>query len=122
MSLTIEAETISGVLIVHVKGYVLPKERGQDDLFCQEVIGLLEPDQRKVILDLSSVSGISDVGMSGLVRTVLAVKQRGGEMKFCVPNEIQRKQFRDTRLYTVIAVYKDEQEALASFGAHSRRS
>ena len=104
--------------IVKVTGEItLKKNRGT--LLHDKVRGLVQDGHRRVLIDLADVSYVDSAGLGKLVQANSTAKNLGGSMKLFSPSARLRELLVVTRLTTVLGVYDDEAQALASYGAHA---
>jgi anti-sigma B factor antagonist len=81
------------------------------------VRSLAQQGHRKVLVDLAAVSFVDSAGLGELVQASSTAKNHGGALKLASPTSRLREMLVLTRLTSVLGVYDDEAQAIASFGA-----
>jgi anti-sigma B factor antagonist len=110
----LEERVVGDVTIVKVTGDITLKKSRQV-LLHDKVRSLVEQGQKKVLVDLAGVSYVDSAGLGELVQTNSTAKNHGGSMKLFAPSARLRELLVVTRLTTLLGVYDDEAQALASF-------
>lgn len=70
---------------------------------------------RQVVLQMGDVSRIDSTGMGLLVRFLVHLRGRGGDLRLAEPTEFIRTMLGATKLSTVFRTYTSEDEAVLSF-------
>lgn len=83
----------------------------------EKLQALIADGHLHLLLDCSQVSGIDSQGISALVRGVISVRKRGGNLKLMKLSSRVRQVLEITRLISVIESFDDEAAALGSFQA-----
>jgi anti-sigma B factor antagonist len=95
----------------------LKKNRGT--ILHDKVRGLLQQGHRRVLIDLAEVSYVDSAGLGELVQANSTAKNLGGSMKLFSPSSRLRELLVVTRLTSLLGVYDDEAQALASYNPHA---
>ncbi len=77
--------------------------------------GILQHNDSKVLVDLSTVSRIDSAGLGLLINCYSHALRNRGMFKVLKPNDQVRQLFRITRIDSVLETYDDEARALESF-------
>jgi anti-sigma B factor antagonist len=77
--------------------------------------GVLQHNDSKVLVDLSTVSRIDSAGLGLLIKCYSHALRNRGMFKLLKPNDEVRQLFRLTRMDSVLETYEDERHALDSF-------
>jgi anti-sigma B factor antagonist len=86
-------------------------------LLRETIRALLEQGNDRILLNLASLDFIDSAGLGELVRTHVAVRSRGGQLKLVKPTDNVNSLLKVTRLDTVFEIEPDESTALRSFQA-----
>ena len=113
MNLLIEPRKAAGVTILHLNGrIVLGEETSRLEETLRELAAIGE---KKVLLNLRTVTDIDSAGLAALVRCHSAVAEQGGRLKLLnVPPRIQSR-LHITKLHTVFEMFDNEVSAVQSF-------
>lgn len=102
------------VVIVKVTGEItLKKNRGTT--LHEKVRSLVQHGHRKVAIDLADVTYVDSAGLGELVQANSTAKDNGGSMKLFRAGARIHELLVITRLTTILGVYDDEAQALASY-------
>ena len=112
----LEEQMIGDVAVVKVSGEITLKQN-RGTMLHDKVRNLAQQGHRKVLVDLAAVSFVDSAGLGELVQANSTVKNHGGALKLASPTTRLREMLVLTRLTTVLGVYEDEAQALASFSA-----
>lgn len=69
----------------------------------------------KIIIDLSGCEYIDSTFLGALVVVLKKMAERGGELKYVIPQPSALYLFKITGLYGVLNLYRNKEEALESF-------
>jgi len=86
-----------------------------DAIFKTGVQNTIDAGARRVLLNLSDLRWINSTGLGFIVAVYHSMRDHGGTIKMCQPNERIAHIFATTRFDKVIGIYPTEKEALASF-------
>ena len=111
----LEERMIGDVAVLKVSGEMTLKHNRSNALH-EKVRSLTQQGHRKVVVDLEAVSFVDSSGLGELVQASSTVKNQGGALKLASPTRRLREMLVLTRLTSVLGVYDDEAQALASFG------
>ncbi len=75
----------------------------------------IEEGARKILLNLAELKWVNSTGLGFIVALYHSMKESGGTLKMCSPNERIAHVLHTTRFDRVIEIFDDEEEALASF-------
>lgn len=76
---------------------------------------LIASGKRMLLLDLTNLSQVDSSGISVIVRTCVALKAQGGELKLLCPRGPVMEVLAVLHLPDIIPSFEDEAQALASF-------
>ena len=110
----LEQRIVGDVAIVAISGEMTLK-KGGDVVLPDNVRSLIQTGHRKVLLDLADVSYVDSAGLGQLVQAHSTAKNGGASLKVFNPTARLRDLLVLTRLTTVLGMYDDEAQALASF-------
>ena len=110
----LEERKAGDVVIIKVIGDIT-LNKGGDVLLKDKVQSLLQQGQKKLLIDLSSVSYVDSAGLGELVQAYATTKNRGGSLKLLNVTKRLKDLLVITRLLTVFDTSDDEAAALASF-------
>ena len=89
---------------------------GQSDNLLKDTIGrLMQQGCRQFMLDLAQVSQVDTSGLAMLVVAQVTVAKRGGHIRLLNPTRRLRDLLAITRLNTILEVFDNERDAVASF-------
>jgi anti-sigma B factor antagonist len=101
---------------VLVMGFAGPTQLTRPSPASRQLLeGILQCNDSKVLVDLSTVSRIDSAGLGLLIKCYSHALRNRGMLKLLNPNEEVRRLFRLTRMDSVLETYEDEQRALESF-------
>ena len=110
-----EFKDVGDVTVIQLKGKITI---GEGDVKMREAIQqCLDDGKRKILIDLGKVNFMDSSGVGELVGCFQSVKNRGGEMKLLNLTKKIHDLLQITQLVTVFELYRDETEAIASFGS-----
>jgi anti-anti-sigma factor len=72
-------------------------------------------NNEKIIIDLSSCEYIDSTFLGALVVILKKMAERGGEIKYVIPQPSALYLFKITGLYGVLNLYRNREEAIESF-------
>ncbi|HCY76860.1 MAG TPA: hypothetical protein DHV28_13145 [Ignavibacteriales bacterium] len=72
-------------------------------------------NNEKIIIDLSSCEYIDSTFLGALVVILKKMAERGGEIKYVIPQPSAIYLFKITGLYGVLNLYRNKEEAIESF-------
>ncbi|HVR28996.1 MAG TPA: STAS domain-containing protein [Thermoanaerobaculia bacterium] len=78
---------------------------------------LLAENRKRILLDLSGVTGIDSSGVGELVAGLRVARKLGAELKILQAPERVHHILSLTQVLPLFEVYEDENEAVAAFGA-----
>jgi anti-anti-sigma factor len=108
-----DVRIIRGVAILDLSGNCL---NDRDFNLAEQVRQLLASGEKRILVNLSSADDVSGVyGFGNVVRACMACQKEGGELRLLKPRKQFRTVLRNARLTSILPVYSDEDEALASF-------
>jgi anti-anti-sigma factor len=106
-------EIIKDVLIESVNfSRATFKEAG---LFKDRLVYDILTNNLKIVIDLSSCEYIDSTFLGSLVIVLKKMTERGGEIKYVIPQPSALYLFKITGLYSVLNLYKNKLEAVDSF-------
>lgn len=81
--------------------------------------GLAQLDRPQVVFDLSRIQRLNAVGIDLLLKCVIAVANRDGELKLAAPSPETALVLELTQVDSVLPSFPTVDEAMASFGAYT---
>jgi anti-sigma B factor antagonist len=113
MSLKIDRREVGKVTILDIEGRIV---LGDEIHKLRDAIqGLIQQDQKKIILNLAGVDYIDSSGVGELVANFTAVRNAGGELKLLNLTQKVQDVLYVTKLATVFDIKDDEFHAVKSF-------
>lgn len=109
LELGIEMREADGVAVLDVSG-ILARGPACETLL-ERVKAVLEAGKRKVVLNLAELTFFDSIGMSTLMKSVIAAEERGAELRVVRPREMSPAAWGTGPL----ELCADEEEALNSF-------
>jgi anti-sigma B factor antagonist len=108
-----------GVVIAALRGKLAA---GVGDRQLHELIDeLLAESRKRILLDLSGVTGIDSSGIGELVAGLRVARELGAELKILQAPERVHHILTLTQVLPLFEVYQDENVAVAAFGAPEAR-
>jgi anti-sigma B factor antagonist len=108
----VDRRRIGDVLVLDCSGRITLGEASSN---LREVLRSAVLVDKKLVVNLASVSYIDNSGMGELVSGFTHVKNSGGLMKLCGMSGRVKDLLQITKLYTVFDVYEDVDAAVQSF-------
>lgn len=90
------------------------KEAG---LFKDRLVLDILTNNSKIVIDLSSCEYIDSTFLGALVVVLKKMAERGGEIKYVIPQPSALYLFKITGLYGVLNLYRNKEEAIESFAS-----
>ncbi|WP_319415717.1 STAS domain-containing protein [Marispirochaeta aestuarii] len=109
-----EAENSNGVRIIT---FSLSQIDALNSEELKEKLSSSTGDSAKVLIDLSAVQFIDSSGLGVLLGLVRSMHERGGKIAFCSPRPPVQALFRMVRLYNIVTIYENRDDALAAVSA-----
>ena len=113
MALGINVRQTQAVSVLDMTGRLTYKE--ECDALRECVKQLLATGKKNILLNLKKVSDSDSTGLGCLATALTSVRNQGGELRLLHATERIQRVLESTRLITVLDVYDNEQEAIASF-------
>lgn len=89
--------------------------KGNDVIFREKVVELLEAGQGKILLNLERLTYMDSAGLGEFVACYKRVKENGGALKILKPRGKVEALLALTKLIEVFSVFEHKEEALRSF-------
>jgi anti-sigma B factor antagonist len=102
------------VTVIKITGDITLNQGG-DILLKDKVQSLLQQGQRKLVLDLGSVSYVDSAGLGQLVQIHATTKSKGGSLRLANVTKRLKDLLVVTKLVTVFDSYDSEADAVGSF-------
>ena len=115
--MTVHERSIGDVTILDVDGRITVQEGAA--VFRETLSRLLDGGRPKIIVNLAAVPYIDSTALGELVRGYTSAAKRGGAMKLLQVTSPVQQLLVMTRLTDVFPTFRDEAEALSSFGRAS---
>ena len=119
INLYINERRVEDVTILDLKGR--ERIRGVTMALHESIRCLAREGKIQVLLDLAWVKHIDSGGLGELVSSHVTLDKKGGALKLMHLAESVRELMTITKLVTILDVYDDEPEALASFAGETLR-
>jgi len=119
INLYINQRRVEDVTVLDLKGR--ERLRGVTVALHESIRCLAAEGKIKVLLDLALVEHIDSAGLGQLVSSHVTLDQKGGALKLMHMTESVHKLMTITKLLTVLDVYDDQSDALASFVGETLR-
>jgi anti-sigma B factor antagonist len=113
IDLSLESRTVGGWTVVDVKGEV--------DLFTaprlrEHVVGLVEEDQRRIVVNLEDVDFMDSTGLGVLVGALKRLKEKDGQLALICSQGSVLRVLTVTGLNKVFSIYDSVEEATKAVG------
>jgi anti-sigma B factor antagonist len=108
----VRRETVEGTTVLRLSGIVRLGESAKT--FTDALSGDLAGGEGPVLLDFAGIDTIDSTGLGEMIGYVQRYEEQGRRMAILNPRDRVLSLLRLTRLDSVIRVYHDESEALAS--------
>jgi anti-sigma B factor antagonist len=118
MALTVTVRKVGDVSIVDINGKITLGEN--TGMLRDEVRSLLSRGAKNLVFNMAHVGYIDSSGLGELVSAYTTAANQGGSLKLLNLQSKARDLMQLTKLYTVFAVFEDEQTAVESFGAGAK--
>lgn len=113
MGLQVSIRRVAGVAIVDLQGRAT---LGRDnESFAGCLRKLIDEGERKLLLNLAGLTQLDSSSLSTLSRAYVSITRQGGSLKLLNPRGSVKLVLGTLHLDTVIAIFEDEAEAVASF-------
>jgi len=112
MGFNVSVRQVGAVTLVTIAGSVMWAEaEALHDMFRD----LLAKDQKRIVLNLSSVKHLDSSGIGALAWAYVTVRKAGGELKMIHLSKQVQYLMELTSLYKIFEDFADEESALKSF-------
>jgi anti-sigma B factor antagonist len=112
MALRIQTYISGNVFVVRCDGRIV---FGDEGAALRERVGEMLSGSSRIVINLNGVHYIDSGGLGILVGLYVSARNRGGELKLVNPSQRVRDLLRQTKLDTVISVYRNDEEAVGAF-------
>ena len=116
VNLYINESRVGDVAVLDLKGRI--RVSGANLVLLRSIRCLADEGKNKILLNLAGVTHIDSAGLGELIASHITLSNKGGELKLVNLTEGLRELLTITKLLTVLDVYDDEPDALASFTGH----
>jgi anti-sigma B factor antagonist len=116
VNLYINESRVGDVAVLDLKGRI--RVSGANLVLLRSIQCLADEGKTKILLNLAGVNHIDSAGLGELISSHITMSNKGGELKLVHLTEGLRELLTITKLLTVLDVYDDEPDALASFTGH----
>ena len=113
MSLKMHTREVKGIVIIDLSGQVTMGESCA--ALREEIRDQISHGFHKILLNLGEVNYIDSAGLGELTAAYTTAKNRQSELKLVNLTKRVHDLMQITKLYTVLDVYDDEKQAMASF-------
>jgi anti-sigma B factor antagonist len=108
----IEVKEMNRVDLVAIQGRV---DSSNADQLGDALAERVEGGTRNIVVDLEGVEYMSSAGLRELVSALKKVKQTGGDLRLCNPNERITEVFDLAGLTSIFEIYDSQVDAVGSF-------
>jgi|SRR5271163_1445491 len=115
MSLRLNTRHVGDVAVIDVAGRLTLGEGS--GAIREEVQGLLNNGQKKILMNLADVSYIDSSGIGELVADFTSMTNAGGALKLMGISKGVKELLRVTKLTNIFEVHQDEADGLSSFAS-----
>jgi anti-sigma B factor antagonist len=106
--------TVEGVTVVDLRGRIA---FGEGNTLLREAISkVINAGDKKVLLNMREVDFVDSSGIGEIVRSHMALRKQGGELKLTNLSKVVDDLLRATSLNRIFDIHKDEASALSAFG------
>jgi anti-sigma B factor antagonist len=112
MALRIQTYISGNVFVVRCDGRIV---FGDEGAALRERVGEMLSGSSRIVINLNGVHYIDSGGLGILVGLYVSARNRGGELKLVNPSQRVSDLLRQTKLDTVISVYRNDEEAVGAF-------
>ncbi len=111
--MNIQVEDHGKVCIISPQGDI---SVGEGDVALRESVQVqTERGCSRIVLNLEGVRYMDSAGIGELVACLKRVREAGGDLKVCSVNQRVSDAFHALQLVKILGIYKDSEEAIASF-------
>jgi anti-sigma B factor antagonist len=115
MVLHLDVSKTNEIAVVQCRGRIIFGEEA--DELKRVILGLLNETHR-IVLNLLQIEHIDSTGLGTLVRSFIAARDRGTEIKFAGLSTNVRRAMKTTNVNRLFEVYDTPEEAIKSFHSH----
>jgi len=90
---------------------------GESELLRSTLEDLIDSGVHKLLLNLAEMTHVDSAGFSVIVKVCIALREKGGDLRFIRPTGRALLAFNVIHLLDLIRTFDNEDEALASFGS-----
>jgi anti-anti-sigma factor len=112
MPLTLESRFFESVYIVHCAGEIV---FGREEKTLEDCLEMARREFDQIVIDLGRVSRLDSFGLGLLMRNVVSLRKKGGDLRISAPSPFVSELLKLTRLDTFLHATATEEEAIASF-------
>jgi len=112
LKLSLETRNRGDIIIVHCQGRIVYRDEAAE---LSRVVGEVQQQGNKLVLDLSGVNSIDSAGIGELALLQTRSERRNGGLKFAGASPLVSELLELTNLDSVLEVYPTVEAALASF-------
>jgi anti-sigma B factor antagonist len=112
MPLNTITSRIDGVIVVYCRGFLI---FGEESISLRMLVKDLLKKSRRIVLDLQDVTHIDSDGLGTLVGLYLSARSVGGGIKLANVGSRVNRALQITKLVTVLEVFDEVEDAIASF-------
>ncbi|MBI3934325.1 MAG: STAS domain-containing protein [Acidobacteria bacterium] len=113
MNLNISERQMAGVTVLDLSGRLVLGE--ETSTFRDRLKTLISDGQKKILLNMASVTYLDSSGLGALVAGYTTVSAQQGQLKLVNLNNKVHDLLRMTKLLTVFETFDDERKAIGSF-------
>jgi len=106
---------LSGFPVFKLKGKIMGEPKCE--LFCNELLELIDSDQKQIVLDFSQVRWINSTGIGMMLSCMKRSREKGGELYFTGIKGRVAYYFRITKLETELDLFETLDQAIQVLNA-----
>jgi anti-anti-sigma factor len=116
VSETLGREDFGDLTVLRVKAPTLPSDESTEALFRHATAVVEAAGRTRLVLSLDGVVFLASAALGQMVTLMRKVRSAGGRLVLCKVNRRIEEMLQATHVADILLVYRDEQEALRSFG------
>lgn len=104
---------VNNITLLTIKGKLVSID-DVEQLY-QTIRGIINNDQKKIIMDLKNVNWISSLGVGALMRSLTTVRNTNGDLRLSGVSDKVKNVFFITKLDSVFQIFSNLEDAVQSF-------
>ena len=111
--MTCYERTVENVLVLTLKGKLLTSD--DTDVLYKHLTTIIERKIKKLVIDLRTVTMMSSLGIGSLMKSMITIREAGGDLRLTGLSEKVKDLFSITKLIGVMEIFDNVNEAVKSF-------